>query len=255
MKRYLQIAVGVSAFVVAARPAAAAGGKCQDVPIRVTLYNDAVVDPATGATTPSAIRSDGGGEYTSASIKVCSGTGDAVTNLSGTKRTFTYVFPAPIAGSVIEAAPTWVPGTSVGTGWINIRNVLFNAGSNQPFATMAGTTFTRAGDQVTYRLGFKGQSADLPNAPNLDDPPRTPGDNTPFASSPVVVYPSYPLSCSPGSMPTWLVRATSPNSPDTRLQVGTLHKQNSNPPGPEVHEGQYSMPFEMRIEALKCFAY
>jgi hypothetical protein len=254
MKRYMRFAIGLCGFVLAARPAAAAG-KCQDIPIRVTLFNAAVVDPATGATTPSAIRSDGGGEYTSASLKVCSGTGDAVTNLSGTKRNFTFVFPSAIGGSVIEGVPAWVPGTSVVSGWINIRNVLFNKGSNQPFATMAGSTFTRAGDRATYRLGFKGQSANLPNAPNLDDPSRTPGDNTPFASSPVIVNPSYPLSCGPGSMPTWLVRGTSPNSPDTMLQVGTLHEEGSNPPGPEVHEGQYSMPFEMRIEALKCFAY
>ena len=230
---------------------AAAAGKCQDIPLRVTFYNNAVVDPATGATTPAAIRSDGGGEYTTASIKVCSGTNDAVTTLSGA-RTFTFVFPNPLVGSVVDAVPAWVPGAYPVSGWLNVRNITY---SKQPFATMAGTTFSVSGDRATYRFGFKGQSATLPNAPNIHDPDHTPGDNIPFASSPVVVYPNYPVTCGPGSMPTWLVRAISPNSPDTQMEVGTLHKLASNPRGSDAHEGQYSMPFEMFIEALKCFPY
>jgi hypothetical protein len=254
MKRFVWSSICAIAVLSAARPASTAG-KCQDIPLRVTLYNNAVTDPTTGATTPSAIRSDGAGEYTSASIQICSGTYDAVTNLSGTKRTFVFAFPAPVPGSVIEAVPAWVPGTYAVSGWINIRNILYNKGSSLAFATMAGTTFTRSGDRTTYRFGFKGSSPDLPNAPNLHDPANTPGDNTPFASSPVVVYPNYPLACGTGSMPTWLVRATSPNSPGTTMEVGTLRKQASSPSGSDVHEGQYSMPFEMFIEALQCFAY
>lgn len=232
-----------------------AAGKCQDIPIRVTLYNDAVIDTSSGATTPRAVRSDGGGEYTTASIQVCSGTYDAVTNVTGTKRTFTYVFPRPLAGSVIDGVPTWVPGAFAVSGWINIRNILYNKGSNQAFATMAGSTFTLTLDRATYRLGFKGQSASLPNAPNLHDPADTPGDNTPLSSSPVLVHPNYPAVCGAGSMPTWLVRATSLNDPGTSLEVATLHKIASTPHGREMQDGQYVMPFEMFIEALKCFPY
>ena len=242
-------------IVIAAQqaPGAKAAAKCQDIPARVTLYNNAVIDPSTGATTASAMKSDGGGEYTTAAITVCSGTNDAVTT-SGTRR-FTYAFPTPIPGSVIEATPSWVPGTYAVSGSINIRNILYNKGSNLAFATMAGSTFSLSGDRASYRLGFKGSSPDLPNAPNLHDPGDTPGDNTPFPSSPVVVYPTYPLPCSPGSMPRWLVRATGPNSPGTTLQVGTLHKEGSGKNVSGVHEGQYSMPFEMLIEAMQCFAY
>src|SRR5262249_15134291 len=156
--------------------AASAAGKCSDIPLRVTLFNNAVVDPSTTpqTTVPSAIRSDGQGEYTTASIQICSGTNDAVTNLSGTNRTFTFVFPAPIVGSVVEAVPSFVPGAYAVSGWINIRNLTY---SKQPFATMAGTTFSLSGDRSTYRFGFKGISADLPNAPNLHDPGNTAGDN------------------------------------------------------------------------------
>ena len=244
----------VVGLVTVVHPASAA--KCQDIPLRVTLYTNVVVDPSTGTTTPAAITSDGGGEYTSANIMVCAGTYDAVTNLSGTKRTFTFSFPSPLTGSVVEAVPTWVPGSLPVAGWINIRNILFNKGSNQPFATMAGSTFNVIGDRTTYRLGFKGYIPGMPNAPNIHgDPDTIQADNTPFTSSPVIVYPTYPGSCGTGAMPTWLVRGTSPNAPGTEVAVGTLHKRPSSSRESEVHEGQYSMPFEMLIEALKCFTY
>ena len=184
----------------------------------------------------------------SAVIKVCSGSNDAILNLATSKRTVTVSFPSPLAGSVIESSPAWVPGTYALSGGINVRNLTF---SREPFATQAGTTFTVSRD--TYRLGFKGASSDLPNAPNLTDPARTASDNTPYPSSFVVVYPSYPAVCGPGSMPSWDVVSASPNGPGTILAVGTLHTQPSR--GGEVHQGQYSMPFEMRIEALQCFAY
>jgi hypothetical protein len=253
MNRGVVMFVCVASLLTAVDRTSAA--KCQDIPLRVTLYANAVVDPSSGATTPSAITSDGGGEYTAA-IMVCSGTYDAVTNLSGSNRTFTFSFPSPIPGSIVEQVPTWVPGSFPVSGWINIRNILFNKGSNQPFATMAGSTFNRNGERTTYRLGFKGTSPDLPNAQNIhDDPDTIPRDNTPFPSSPVIVYPTYPAPCGTGAMPTWLVRGTSPNTPSTSMSVTTLHKKPSSPRDQEVHEGQYSMPFEMRIEALKCFSY
>ena len=111
---------------------------------------------------------------------------------------------------------------------------------------MAGSTFNRSGNRTTYRLGFKGYSPDLPNAPNIhDDPNSIPADNTPFASSPVMTI--RPTRCRAElAMPTWLVRGTSPNTPGTEIEVGTLHKRPSTPRDSEVHEGQYSMPFEMR---------
>jgi hypothetical protein len=256
MKASIVVFVCVSGIAVTGQPSAAdraaAPAKCQDIPLRVTLYNNAVIDPSTGATTASTIRSDGGGEYTTAAIKVCSGTNDAVT--TSERRTFTYAFMPPIPGSVVQATPLWVPGTYAVSGSINIRNILYNNGLNQAFATMAGSTFSVPGDRASYRLGFKGWSLDLPNAPNLHDPNNTTGDNTPLPSSPVVVYPTYPSACGPGNMPRWLVRAASPNAPGTTLEVGTLHKEGSARSS-EVHEGQYTMPFEMLIEAMQCFAY
>ena len=232
----------------------AAGPKCQDIPLRVTIRNP-VIDPATGSMSTPAITGDGadyvnGVSQVSAAIKNCSGTHDAVLNLTSSRRTLRFAFPAPLEGSVVEASPAWVPGTWAVSGWINVRNLTF---SKEAFATQTGARLEISWERAAYRLGFKGTSLDLPNAPNLDDPSRTPADNTPFTSSFAVVYPSYPVTCGPGSMPSWEVVVASPNSPGTMVAVGTLHKVPSH--GDEIHEGQYSMPFAMRIDALQCFAY
>src|SRR5215831_11478505 len=118
MKRVLiagVLCIGAVSFPRGSIMSLAASGNCKDVPLRVTIYNNAVTDPSTGTTSPSAILSDGGGEYingTSASvtIKVWDGTNDAVVNVSSSKRTFQFVFPSPAPGSVIQSFPTWVPG-------------------------------------------------------------------------------------------------------------------------------------------------
>src|ERR1044071_212899 len=132
-----------------ARPAVAAR-KCTDIPLRVSIYSQALVE-STNSWLPSAILPDAGGQYidgvnASASIKVCSGTNDAVVNVSGTRRMFTLVFNAPLPASVIQTVPSWVPGTYAASGWINIRNLRF---SKIAFATMAGATFSVSGDRAT----------------------------------------------------------------------------------------------------------
>ena len=142
----LAICVGLASSAWAAPP-------CTDVPVRITILNNAV-DPLTGVVTPTALRSDGLGEYVhgtsklSATIHVCDGTHDVVLNVSSTKRTFAYQFPNPIAGSVIDSQPAWAPGTFKVSGWINVRNLLY---SKQPFSTHVGTTFA-APDRASYRL-------------------------------------------------------------------------------------------------------
>src|SRR5262245_42976177 len=98
-----------------------AAGGCKDVPLRVTLYNTALVDATTGTTVTSALQSDGLGDYTGSlvSIKLCDGTNDAVVNISSTKRSFAFGFSTPIPGSVIDAVPSWVPGRVLVNGWIS----------------------------------------------------------------------------------------------------------------------------------------
>src|SRR5690348_14150644 len=95
MKRFLLVVIASMALTTNSvnflTAKAAPGGSCADTPLRVIIFNNAIVDPASGATTPSAIRPDSGGEYvnggtTSASIKC--GTNDAVLNLATSRRTF-----------------------------------------------------------------------------------------------------------------------------------------------------------------------
>jgi hypothetical protein len=227
-----------------------AAGGCKDIPLRVTLFNSAV-DTETGNAIATAIQSDGGeyvnGVNSSVVIKVCTGTNDAVVNVSATKRTFVFNFPSPLEGSVFQGQPSWVSRPQQVSGWISVRNITYR---KTPFTTRAGATFTLAADRNTYRLGFLPVDADAPDLTTGSIDPAI--DNTPFPTSPATVYPTYPEVCGPGSMPTWLVRGTATNSVG-QLQVAALHKIPNR--GPQIHQGQYSMPFEMRIEALQCFQY
>jgi hypothetical protein len=238
-------------------PSLEAAAPCKDIPLRVTIYANTVTDPSTGATTPSAILPDGGGEYlngssASALIKVCDGTNDAVLNVASTKRTFTYAFPAPVTGSVIQSVPTWVPATLSVSGWINVRNIIFDKGQQTPFTTHMGSTFSVSGDKSSYRLGFDPLQVDAPDLHSGDTSASI--DNTPYAVAPATVYPTYPTVCGAGSMPSWLVRGATVDG-SGNLELATLHKMPTNPGGSQTHEGQYSLPFEMHIEAMQCFAY
>src|SRR3954468_7066251 len=162
------LCIGIAAAVShATMPSVEAAGSCKDIPLRVTIYTNTVTDPSTGATTPSAILQDGGGEYIngstgSALIRVCDGTNDAVLNVTSSKRTFTYVLPSPVAGSVIQSSPTWVPGTLSVHGSVNVRNIIFNKGQQTPFTTHMGSTFTVPRDRSSYRLGFDPLTVDAP---------------------------------------------------------------------------------------------
>jgi hypothetical protein len=223
-------------------------GSCTDIPLRVTIRNP-VVDPITGETLTSAITSDGRGEYVngvsgvSAVINVCSGTYDAVVIVKAPKRTFTYQFTPPIPGSIIQEQPTWVPGIWAVSGWINVRNILY---SKQSFSTHMGSTFSLPANGSTYRLRFMPFTVDAPDLHT--NPNEIPGENTPYPSSYARVYPQ-PFDCNSGgtTKPSWIVVGNNLNDQGI-LQVGTLHKG-------LTHEGQYTMPFELRIEALQCFTY
>jgi hypothetical protein len=229
-------------------------GSCTDIPVRVTILNP-VVDPITGAMVTSAITSDGRGEYVdgvsgvSAAIKICSGTYDAVVIVKAPKRTFTYQFAPPIPGSIIQEQPAWIPGTWSISGWINVRDILY---SKQPFTTHVGSTFTLPANGSTYRLRFMPFMVD---APDLHvDPDEIPGENTPYSSSYAKVYPQS-FDCNSGgtTKPSWIVVGNNLNDQGI-LQVGTLRKL-PNGRGQSTHQGQYTMPFELRIEALQCFTY
>ena len=182
----------VLAFVCGGlRPSpAAAAGPCNDIPLRVTIFTNAVVEGGTGETVPAALQSDRAGEYTdgktlSARIVVSSGTHDAVVNVSTSRRTFMFVFPSPMQGSIVQGRPSWVPGRYGVNGWINVRNITF---SKQPFTTHIGSTFTGP-DRATCRFGFDPFNLDAPDIHSGSDLSEI--DNTPYPTSAAIVYPTY----------------------------------------------------------------
>ena len=128
------------------------------------------------------------------------------------------------------------------TGWINVRNITY---ARVPFTTHMGSTFTGP-DRATYRLGWDPFAVDAPDLHSGDTSAEI--DNTPSSTSPATVYPTYPTICGAGSMPSWLVRGTTPNLQGS-MEVATLHKMTTGPHSTQIHEGQYSLPFEMLIEA------
>jgi hypothetical protein len=252
--RHMRWLMALPILLVAGFAAQNPKGSCTDIPLRVTI-RDPVVDPITGETLTSAITSDGRGEYVngvsgvSAVINVCSSTYDAVVIVKAPKRTFTYQFTPPIPDSIIQEQPTWVPGTWSISGWINVRNLLY---SKQPFTTHVGSTFTLPGNGSTYRLRFMPFTVDAPDMHT--NPNEILGENTPYSSSNAKVYPQ-PFDCNSGgtTKPSWIVVGNNLNDQGI-LQVGTLRKL-INGQGSSTHEGQYMMPFELRIEALQCFTY
>jgi hypothetical protein len=133
-----------------------------------------------------------------------------------------------------------------------VRNITYNKGQQTPFTTHMGSTFTTAGDRSTYRLGFDPMQVDAPDLHSGDKNASI--DNTPYVVAPATVYPTYPAVCGTGAMPSWLVRGTTADGAGN-LELATLHKMPTGPNSSQIHEGQYSLPFEMLVEAMQCFAY
>jgi len=232
--------------------------KCADYNTRWFFYPSATM-PDGVTTVPSAISGDGNWYGTSGptygSIHICgSNPSYDSTIVLPTKRYLTYSFPAPIPGSVINQSLPGAPGVFVRSGFVNVRNILCHNCSvdrTQPFTSRISYQINNLVGRDTYRLRFMQQIVDAPDLHT--DPSAVPGENMPYASSAVLVIPQ-PYNCtSSGTVkPAWVVRGTMPNSPEGFLQVGTLYNIGVSP---AVHAGQYSMPFEIRIEALSCFSW
>lgn len=231
------------------------GGGCRDIATRWYIYPVATLPDQS--TIPAAISGDGGW-YTGGSIHRCgtSPTNDATIKLSKSRRV-TFAFPVPVSGSIIEEALTTSGATYQDGSFLNLRNILCVGCANPsaPFTTHFALQLYDINRQQ-YRLRFMPPGVD---APDLHiDPAIIPSENTPYEASPALVVPQ-PYDCASGgaTRPSWIVRGVNPSADPSlsaldNLQVGTLRRVVT---GGTVHAGQYSMPFEMRIEALSCFTY
>lgn len=240
-------------------PAWAQKTTCKDVPIRWFIYQTVTAAEAPEGALPARIRGDGGwyapgGGNNNVVIHTC-GTNPSydATIVVGSKRKVFFDFGAPITGSVIQSSlPT---GTYINTPFMNVRNLLCAgcADPAAPFTTRMSIQLYSFLSGQDYRLRFM-----PPNTDALDrhsDPDIVPAENLPYESSPVRVEPQ-PYNCNVGgtTMPAWIIRGYVPSAdpaiaPSENLQVGTLYNVTRSG---DVHKGQFSMPFEIRIEALSC---
>ncbi len=232
--------------------------KCVGVDTRWYIYPTATLPD--GSTTPAAIRGDGNW-YTGGAIQMCgtSPTYDSTIKLAKSRR-ITLAFPAPVSGSIIEEALTTTGATFQDSSFLNLRNILCVgcADPSAPFTTHLALQMYDINRQH-YRLRFMPPVVDAPD--RHIDPAVIPSENVPYEASPAQVFPQ-PYNCHTGgaTRPSWLVRGVNPSADPSipaseNLQVGTLRRFPPGDIGPTVHAGQYSMPFEMRIEALSCFTY
>ena len=242
------------------------GGNCTDVSANMTLEPTATLmnldgtvvtdNSGNAVTVASAIVGDSGGNTYSASIKTCR-TNDAIINLLVGKRQFTAILPAPIASSGANSF-TPPPGNYTRNGVVNVRNVICNGCSapGQPFVTRVGTEIDSMVDRSTYHVWYMPSTdvSSLPLAPDSDgDSDAISVSNSPNLSSLAIVLPQ-PYNCTQGVYPSWIVRGTLQNqtSQPSYLQVGALVDVGKN--GTSLQPaGQFSMPFEIRVQALSCF--
>jgi hypothetical protein len=251
----LAIAMVCGAAIVEAQK----GGGCKDVPIRWFIFPVATLDD--GSTVPAAIQGDGNwysgsSGAANAVIHRCGSdpTYDA-TMAVGKSRRVQFAFGAAVSGSVIqEILP---PGTYSNSPFINVRNLLCVgcADPTAPFTTHMSVQLYGIGRE-DYRLRFMPPVVDAPD--RHIDPTIIPEENVPYESSAATVIPQ-PYNCASGGavMPSWIVRGVAASADpaipaSAGLQVGTLRRFTRTG---TVHAGQYSMPFEMRIEASSCFTY
>lgn len=231
---------------------------CKDIPIQWTF--SPVATMPDGTQVPSTINSDGKAYSSSTGtsntvIHVCGTdpTYDA-TMLVGGKRKVGFFFGAPLTGSVLQEVVA--AGTYSDAPFMNVRNILCVgcADKTLPFTTRMGIQLKL--NSQDYRFRF------MPTATGAEDrhtdPAAIPAENTPYEGSPVLVIPqSYDCHVGGTTRPAWIVRGTNASVDDRiaageNLQIGTLRRVTRTG---TVHAGQYSMPFEIRIEALSCFGY
>lgn len=229
------------------------GGGCKDVPARWYIYPVATL--SDGSTTAAAIQGDGNW-YPSAAIHRCgtNPTYDATIVVQKSRRV-SFTFGAPVSGSVLEES--LAPEIYQNSPFMNVRNLLC-VGCGDPSAPFTTHMAFQLYDinRQDYRFRFMPPIVDAPD--RHIDPAVIPFENTPYEASPARVIPQ-PYDCASGGAtnPSWIVRGVTlsadPAIPaNENLQVGTLRRLTRTG---LVHAGQYSMPFEMRIEALSCFTY
>ena len=244
------ILVGLTLSLVTS--AALAGNQCSDLPAQWTI-NNTYVDGITS----SLITSDGsayvdGTTGVSAYVTTCS-TGDGVVALSGSQRSISFHFTAPLY--MDQYTPAGLNGSTVQVLSVNVRNIMY-----QHNAALEYTFTTRMGSNSSQFGPFR-----MVNLASQAVPPGGGGDNV--ANSPYADALVYVHHCPKSTVPsggcqalaheTWYVYpdpASYGTSSFTGLpvsQVGTLIlTQGSGKNSQTVNGGEFRMPFYFAISLL-----
>jgi len=212
--------------------------------------------------TSSAIAGDGspyinGQSGVSATIKVCTGTNDAV--LSNSSRNISFSFAKMLFSNA--NTPSWANsgGTVTGTGLLNVRNITFvptglTRADEYMFTTRMGSNLPVKGSW-NFRI-FK-QTTDAVSGNDV----YVSTNNTPYLNSAVIAHhcpansTAITAPCAGVIHETWFVY------PDTAVESGTSQTGlplsqvgalvNTQKPSNPVNAGEFSMPFYFAISTLQ----
>jgi hypothetical protein len=242
--------------LAAVLPLPAVAGTCNlDVPLRWTLnsiYTDGI--------SATLITGDGlpyvnGQSGVTATIKVCTGTNDAVLQLNSAARAFTVNFSKPLATT--SKTPSWAYGPVTGQGVLNIRNITYVPAGHTRADEYTFTT--RAGTQLPVKGSWSFRTWDAVTDAASDSNAYVLAANSPYADSLVYVHhcPANSTAtagqCAGIIHETWFVHVDSAGSGTSSqtglplVQVGGLQETQTSTP---VNGGQFSIAFSYVIESL-----
>lgn len=246
--RYLIITgiVAIAAFPLTAL----GGGNCNlDLPLRWTV-NSTFVDNSATAITGDGSPYVNGQSGVAATIKVCTGTNDAV--LQTGRRSLSISFAKLLAST--SNTPSWASGTVTGPALLNIRNITFVPHGKTRADEYTFTT--RAGMQVPNQSSWFFRMWNPATAAISNTDVYVVTANTPYTNSLVNVTHCPANStlltgpCAGIIQETWFVAADTQSggtSSQTGLPIvqagGLMNTQKSSP----VNGGQFSVPFSYVI--------
>ena len=249
--------MAVLSLTLSATAGLAHGGTCNlDLPLQWTV-NPTYVDGLTA----NAITGDGspyvnGQSGVAATIKVCTGTNDAVLMLGSSARVFSVSFAKPLATT--NNTPSWANGVVTGAGILNINNITFVPAGHTRADEYTFTT--RMGSQLPVKGTWNFRMWNPTTAANSSSNVWVTAANTPYTDS--LVYAHHcPANSAATTGPcagivreTWFVYAdTTGNGTSSQTglpltQVGGLMDTSRSSP---INGGQFSMPFSFVISTLQ----
>ena len=247
MIRMIVVALSVSIAASAGQPS-----NCSNLPVQWTVNNTQL-----DGVSPSLITNDGsayinGQSGVTAYITTCI-TGDAVVALSGTQRSISFHFTAPLYTD--QFTPAGLSGSTVPVASVNVRNIMYqhNAALEYTFTTRLGSNSSQFGPFRMLNLSSQAVApgeggdnvANTPYADALVNVHHCPKSTLPNGGCPALAHETFYVYPDP------TVYGTSATTGLPVTQVGTLIvTTGSGKNSQTVNGGEFSMPFYFAISFL-----